>query len=525
MKPLGIAAGEDGAGGVLRFSREGGCMAGREAVLALDLGTSGAKAALVTRDGQVVADVSAGYSTTTGPSGEVEQFPGDWWQASCDAVRRCLSRANARVVAIALTGQMQDLVLLSGGDVLGPALLYADQRAAVEAAAMLERVLPDDFVRVTANLADATSLPAKLLWLQRHRPEDARRVDRLLFGAHDYLSWRLTGRAVTDATTASTTGLLDFQAGAWSREILDRLGLRTDWLPEIWPSDQPVGELTKEVADQLGLEGGIPVLHGAGDAGCTTLGVGSGEPGSAYLYLGTSGWLALSASGRRGDPYAGIFTLRHPNPAWTILVGPMLTAAGCLEWARRAVLSSLEYGEVDSLVLSVPPGSDGLLFLPYLAGERSPFRDPHARGAFIGLSLGTQPGHLARSIMEGVAFGFRSIAEAMGFTEPAVPLVVAGGGARSRVWCQILADVLGCPVRRSDVFEDVAVRGAALLAARWLGWCPGWSWPQPASSDEIFEPVPGTRARYDQLYPVFRQLYPSLLTSFRHLREIRDSLS
>ncbi|MEW6049234.1 MAG: FGGY-family carbohydrate kinase, partial [Bacillota bacterium] len=349
----------------------------------------------------------------------------------------------------------------------------------------------------------------KLLWLTRHEPETYRLARRLLFGAHDYIAWVACGASVTDATTASTTGLLDLASGRWAVELLEALELRTDFLPEIAPAYSVVGRLRPEAAEALGLPAGTPVVHGAGDAAATTLGAGAGEPGRTYLYLGTSGWLALTSPGDRADPSSGIFTLRHPEPSWTLLIGPMLTAAGNLEWIRRQ-LGDPPYEELSALVRAAPEGSGGVFYLPYLAGERSPFRDSKARAAFVGIGPGTGRAELVRSVMEGVAFALRSIADAMPQFS-ADPIGAAGGGCRANVWCEILAAVLKCPVRRLAGAQDVGVRGAAVLAGRALGWYRSFI-PSPGffPVDRLFVPDPRMAAAYDGLYREFRQRNPYL---------------
>jgi xylulokinase len=486
-----------------------------EVIAAVDVGTSAVKAALVDRDGNVLSRSSARYNTYSAAGGIVEQQPDEWWQATCRALWSCRT-PETRIVALAMSGQMQNVILVGSQVPLRAAILYSDYRAIDQAQAMLSVVPPEEWTAVTGNLQDASSLPAKLLWLKENENEVYLSARSLLMGAHHFVVWKATGQAVADLTTASTTGLLDLRSNTWAYALMQRLNLRTDWLPALQPSDHPVAMLRKEAASLMGLPEGIPVFLGAGDAATTTLGVGAGEPGSGYIYLGTSGWLGLTAPGIWGDPAKGIYTLRHPNPEWTILAAPMLTAAGNLDWARSQLFRSLTYAQMEEAAASVPPGCDGLIYLPYLAGERAPFRDPHARGALVGLALPTGPGHVIRAIMEGVAMAFRSIQEAACLALQQGPFLLTGGGSRSALWCQIFADVLGREVMRTEEAEDVALRGAALLAGRGLGWYQGYV-PTGAVEGKSFRPDPAAEAAYRELYPIFCQLYPSLRESFWQL--------
>jgi xylulokinase len=472
-----------------------------ESILAIDVGTSATKAAIIARDGQVLASQSSGYETRTGPNGELEQNPEDWWQATLEAIR-LLEPTRFEISAIILTGQMQDLIVLKNASVLRPAILYSDARASAEA-----EQLDETWTALTGNLQGASSLPAKLLWLKSHESEIYSIAYSLLFGAHDFVTWKLTGARVADRTTASTTGLLDLETGMWATAMLEALGLRTDWLPELRNAGEIVGRLSSELSTQLGLPINLPVLHGIGDAGAATIGAGAGEPGTPYIYLGTSGWLASSVHGSRGNPHRGVFTLAHPNPRSNILIGPMLTAGGNMEWIRTQL--GLEHDAFERLASSAEPGCHGTIFLPYLTGERSPFMNPEARAEFKRISNATTQADLARAVLEGVALGFRSIAQSMKL-EMHDQLYIAGGGARSNLWCQIIADVLNTNVARLENAEDVGVRGAALLAARSLGWLEGLHAPNFFPVERVFTPDPKNVPEYEHIYKSFLEVNPHL---------------
>lgn len=509
-----------------------------EIVVAVDIGTTGAKAALIDRQGKVLARAATGYGLNS-QEYRVEQSPDDWWRAACASLQQLWPQQPQAVPAgIVLSGQMQDVILVDAEKSLAPAILYSDTRARPEAQQVLAQVGEEALQKITGNLQDATGLLAKLLWLKKHRFDLYSAARSLFMGAHDYIAWKLCGACATDYTTAATTGLLDLEKNQWATALLGTLGLRQDWLPQLVTAEAQVGQITATAAAQTGLPAGIPVFHGAGDAATTTLGAGAGEPGQYYAYLGTSGWLAATQTGQPVDPRTGIFNLRHPQPAQLIMIGPMLTAAGNFEWLRkqfgdleasaRAGSGADPYDILNEQAGQAPVGCNGVIYLPYLAGERAPFRDANARGVFFGLSVNTSRPDLYRAVLEGVAFSMRAIRQTMGLTAQVSPseLNLVGGGAKSHLWAQIFAGVFNCRVKVLAGPGDVGARGAALIAGKALGWydsfMPGSAY-FPAQS--IFEPTPHAVQRYDRLFEIFNQLYPALQTSFATLAHTLESLS
>lgn len=489
-------------------------------VVAVDVGTTGAKAAAVSRSGRILASAARGYPTRT-QGAEVEQAPGDWFTAAAGALAELAARPGLRPEALVLSGQMQDLVL-AGADPQPPAILYNDARAGAEAEEVARLHGAARHVAEAGNLQDATGLAPKLLWVGRRWPEAARAARALLLGAHDYLAWRLCGRAVTDLTTASTTGLLLLAENRWNLPLLQALGLRTDWLPELLPADEPAGTLLPEAARATGLPAGLPVLHGAGDAATATLGSGAGEEGCLSLHLGTSGWVALTSPGPAADPALGGFSLRHPDGRRLIAVGATTTAGGNYEWIRGALGDGA--APLDEEAAGAPAGGGGLLYLPYLAGERSPFRDPRARAAFVGIGRETGRAALARAVLEGVALSLRSIQRALGGAEArAERTTLVGGGARSLLWRKIVASVFDCPVDVPGRPEEAGLRGAAILAGRWLGWSQRWDRePKFFGAVERCAPEPSWSEVYGRLQPVFDGLYAALQPAYRALAEVRE---
>lgn len=494
-------------------------------IIALDIGTTGTKAAMFAYDGRLLVSGYATYDTVVRAGNVVEQNPLDWWRAVVEALAQlqqsAASATSGAPAAIVLTGQMQDLILLGQEDTLGPAILYSDSRATKEVEQLNRLVDKETLGRVTGNDQGAASLVTKWLWLLTHEPERIERCQSILIGAHDYVTWRLCGNLSADYTTAATTGLMDLQNNCWATDLLERLGLDADKLPPLVSATTTVGEITAEAAAATGLPSGTPVIRGAGDLAATTIGVGAGEPGRLYLYLGTSGWVACSQPETIPKPEEGIFTLRHPNPTQSIQVAPMVTAGGNLDWARQELGDNGAFVQMNELAAKATVGSDGLLYLPYLAGERSPFSDPHARGCFIGLSQQTTKAEMVRAVMEGTALAYRTLCEALN-VEQGEALTLVGGGAKSVLWSQILADVLATPVHIPADAANATTKGAAIIGGLGLGWYDSY-YPNAAffPTERSHRPDSRTESLYSELYAIFRELYPQLRDSFAALAQSR----
>lgn len=481
--------------------------------LALDIGTTGTKAALIDSAGHTLRSAYRDYPTHAAEGGIVEQNVTDWWQAAAEAVREL----NASGVdALAITGQMQDVILLDGqADPLRPVILYSDTRAHAEADELNAQIGADRLCAITGNSQDAGSLLAKLLWLTYHEPQTLAKSAHLLFGAADYVAYRLTGEAISDTTTASTTGLLDINTRTLlSPALLAELSLSEviRLLPEVKPGGARIGSLIPEAARMLNLEPGISVHHGPGDAGATTFGVGSGEPGSVYGYIGTSGWVAFTAE-QRLTAETGVFTLAHPHPAKYIYVAPLLTVGGNLDWVR-GLFDNQDHEELINTALDQEPTQ--LLYLPYLNGERSPFSDPFARGAFIGLSARHTRDDLSRALLEGVVYAYRHALDTL-INESINRITLTGGGTRSQGWCQLFADITHVPVAIADDAANVGVRGAVLAGQVATGECPNYAPSGFFPTSEILQPGSTHSPLYDQKYMLFRAAYPALKAIFAQM--------
>jgi xylulokinase len=504
-----------------------------DVILAIDVGTSGAEVSLLDRTGKLKASAYNAY-VLHGEGSYVEQNPKDWWQAVACGIRSLpIENSDTAIAGIALSGQMKDVILLEAGETLGNAILYMDSRAQDENRRVHACLEIKRLQQVTSNLQDASSLLAKLLWFKEKRSSLYQQADMLLVGAHDYIAYRLCGARRADYTTASTTGLLDAVENAWAVDLLECLELRTDWLPRLTVAGELIGEVSHQAAEDTGLVVGTPVFQGAGDVASTTLGAGAGAIGRSYVYLGTSGWYAMTSE-NSVDPDTGISNLRHPEPERWISVGHLLAAGSNFDWLCQEFghleleaigeLDGLPQAMINKMARSAAPGCGGLVYFPHPAGLRSPVRDPQARGVFFGVTLTTTRQDLYRAVLEGVAYAMRSIRDLMGGNSTANRLNIVGGGAKSAVWAQIFADVFACKVNMLADPMNVGTRGAALSVGRTLGWYSSY---QPSSNffpvAEAFEPQSEAVECYESLYAVFQGLYPAFRSGFAALNGDRIS--
>ena len=455
-------------------------------LVGLDVGTTGVKALAISPDGRVLGAAEEGYALSTPQPGWAEQDPDDWLRAS----EAALARLGVDEPLVGFSGQMHGLVCLDeAGQVLRPAILWNDQRTAVECAEIEERVGLERLIALTGNRALTGFTAPKLLWLRRHEPETYERISRIVL-PKDYVRLRLTGEWAIDAADASGTLLFDVAGRRWSDEVLAALELPHEWLP-------PVSEST-EVA-------------GAGDQQAAAVGVGVVEPGVVSVVLGTSGVVLASLPAYAHDALARVHAFCHAAPETWEAMGVMLNAAGSLRWFRDAFAPGVGFDELVAEAASAS-GADDVTFLPYLQGERTPHADPDARGAFVGLSLQHDRGALVRAVLEGVAFGLRDSLELL--RELGVSPThgrASGGGARSRLWLGIVASVLGLPLELTAVDEGSAY-GAALLAGVRGGVFANVPEAVAAcvSVRERIDPDASQAAAYDERYARFRALYPAL---------------
>jgi xylulokinase len=467
-------------------------------LVGLDVGTTGVKALALSPDGEVLARAEESYELSTPQPGWAEQDPEDWWRAA----ERALAALGGQPTAIGLSGQMHGLVVLDERDrVIRPAILWNDQRTAAECVEIEEHVGLTRLIHLTGNRALTGFTAPKLLWLRRHEPDTYARIAHVLL-PKDYVRLRLTGEHAIDVADASGTLLFDVAGRRWSQEMLDALELDPSWLPRALESPEVSGETAA----------GVPVAAGAGDQAAAALGVGVDRPGPVSVVLGTSGVMFAALPAFAADPRARVHAFCHAVPGGWHAMGVMLSAAGSLRWLRDVLGTGSGYAELTAAAQDWPPGTEGLTFLPYLTGERTPHADPNARAAFAGLALRHDRGALVRAVLEGVAYGLRDSLELLRElgVDPRAGHA-SGGGARSELWLRILASVLGMPIRRTATDEGSAC-GAALLGGVAAG---AFRDVHEAVSTCVrlldpIEPDPDWQSAYERGYQRFRLLYPAL---------------
>jgi xylulokinase len=438
-------------------------------VLGIDVSTTATKALVVDEQGSVVSEGVSSYGFETPRPTWAEQDPHTWWEAASVAIRAALDAANVEgssIDAVGLTGQMHGSVLVdSSGEVVRPAILWNDQRTVAECDEIRRRIGRQRLIAVTGNDALTGFTAPKLLWVAAHEPENWARVATVML-PKDYVRFRLTGERAVDAADGSGTILFELAARDWSTEILGALDMDQGILPPVFEGPEITGSVTAEAAEATGLDPGTPVVAGGGDQSANAVGVGAVAPGVFALSLGTSGVVFATSDGAAIDPGGRVHAFCHAVPGRWHMMGVMLSAAGSLRWLRDALAPGRGFDELVAGAAEVPAGSDGLWFLPYLSGERTPYPDPYARGAFVGLTSTHDLRHLTRAVLEGVAFGLRDGFDLMIASGMRAPDSVraSGGGVRSSLWTQILADVLGTTIDKV-VTEEGAAYGAAILAA------------------------------------------------------------
>ncbi len=494
-------------------------------LLGVDVSTTGAKALLIDQNGQVIASATTPLTLFTPRPLWSEQDPRQWWAGISQSIRQALSEAGLSgdsIAAVGLTGQMHGLVLLDeSGDVLRPAILWNDQRTGPQCDRIRSRIGKERLIQITGNDALTGFTAPKILWVQENEPEIYALAHHILL-PKDYIRFKLTGEYAMDRAGGSGTMLFDLKERTWSDEVLTALDIPAEWLPPTYEGPQITGVISPQAASETGLVEGTPVVGGAGDQAAQAVGVGAVDPGIIALTLGTSGVVFAPTAKALIEPEGRLHAFCHALPERWHFMGVMLSAAGSLQWHRDTIAPELNFDQLVDEAIEIPPGSEGLLFLPYLTGERTPYSDPLARGAWVGLTIRHHRAHLTRAVLEGVAFGlndsFTLIKEAgLGSVDQ---VRVSGGGAKSQLWKQILADVLGVELVTVNTTEGAAF-GAALLAGVGAGLFAN----VPEAAERIIQltgsttPSPAMSA-YQDYYPRYRALYPALADQFKALAEI-----
>ena len=498
-------------------------MSAKRYFLGIDVSTTGSKALLIDAAGIVVASASSPHTLQTPKPLWSEQDPEEWWTASCAAIRDALSQAGVggdAVAAVGLTGQMHGLVLLDAdGKVLRPAILWNDQRTGAQCDEIRSRLGKERLIQITGNDALTGFTAPKILWVQQNEPAVYAKARHILL-PKDYLRYRLTGAYAMDKADGSGTILFDLKKRNWSGEVLSALGIPADWLPPTFEGPEFTGNITVPVAAETGLKAGTPVVAGGGDQAAQAVGVGAVEPGIIALTLGTSGVVFATTPSALIEPEGRLHAFCHAVPGMWHFMGVMLSAAGSLQWYRDTVAPNMDFPSLMDEAELTPAGCEGLLFLPYLSGERTPHPDPLARGAWIGLTLRHLRGHLTRAVLEGVAYGLK---DGFGLIRGAGlgdirQVRVSGGGAKSALWRQILASVLEAELATVNTTEGAAY-GAALLAGVGAG---AWADVPSACKAAVrvtgsTRPDPAQVKVYREQYPIYRDLYPALKGFFQKM--------
>lgn len=490
-------------------------------LLAHDIGTTGDKASLHDGSGTLLHAVTVPYPTHYGPHGVVEQNPADWWSAVCDATHKLLDRTGTQadsIRAVSFSGQMMGAVLLdAAGEPVRPSVIWADTRSDEQALRLAAAVGKSSGYRMTGHQLNPTYSLSKLMWLRENEPETFARGVRFCL-AKDYIVFRLTGTVVTDPSDASSTNAYDQQRGCWSEALIAAAELPASLFPEIVASTTVVGGVTAAAAEATGLRAGTPVVLGGGDGPLAAVGAGIIAPeDGAYTYLGSSSWVSVSAAAPLHDlPAMRTMTFDHVVPGQFVPTATMQAGGGSLSWVTDLLAGTKEDPtRFDRLVAdadTAAASSEGLYFLPYLLGERSPHWNPNARGAFVGLARHHGPAHLTRAVLEGVAFNLATCVQAFRENGIAIEQVDAiGGGAASAIWLQILADVWGCTVRRRSIVEEANSLGAAVTAGVGVGLLDDFSQTRALSQvTAVFEPDESRSAKYQERHAQFADAYTRL---------------
>lgn len=503
-------------------------------IIAHDLGTTGNKATLYDEDGALVGSAFFGYDTEFAYTGWAEQNPEDWWRAVCTSTQDLLRRTKIRpadVAVVTFSGQMMGAVALDrAARPLRNAIIWADQRAVPQERWLGERIDPAEVYRITGHRLSASYSLSKILWLRDNQP-DVYQATYKFVHAKDAIVARLTGQFITEPTDASGMNLYDLDSWDWSERIIEAAGLDTDKLPALRRSIDVVGGVMSQVAEEVGLPAGTPVVIGGGDGMCAAVGAGVVNEGTAYNYVGSSSWIALATRRPIYDIGYRTFTWAHLVPGMYSPCGTMQMAGGSYQWMRDQ-LAPMECKAAGALGMSAyelmnlnaqksPPGANGLVFLPYLLGERSPRWNPRARGAFIGLTVRHTRGDMIRAVLEGVTMNLRVILEA--FTSQGAridSMRVIGGGARGNFWNQLMADIYGVPVLRLTILEEATSMGAALAGGIGVGLYQDFGMSRTMNAiAETRQPDPAAQAAYARIFPIFEAAYQALLPIFDQIAE------
>ncbi|MDR2705187.1 MAG: xylulokinase [Planctomycetaceae bacterium] len=503
-------------------------------ILAHDLGTSGNKATLFSDQGELIANCTVSYPTNYFNRVWAEQDPNDWWNAVCESTQQLLNKSkidSSQIAVVALSGQMMGSTCVDRqGNPLRPSIIYCDQRSEKETSDILSNISMENAYKIIGHrVAAVYSLP-KLLWVRNNEPEIFKKTFKTIC-AKDYINFRLTNILATDYSDASGTNAFDLCTKNWSETMLRAGNIDESFFPDIFPSTHILGEITGEASKATGLKVGTAVCCGGGDGTCATVGVGSVRPGITYHYLGSSGWIGLTTENPIFDTQMRTMTWAHCVPGYYHPSGSMQTAGAAYNWLKEQICTAESaeakirnenvYLLMNEILLQSQPGANGLLFLPYLLGERSPHWNPNARGAFIGLTLTSQRCDMIRSVMEGITYNFGIIVDIFRQHVPIDTITVIGGGAKGQVWLQMMADIFDAKIQRPNFLEEATSIGAAIIGGVGVGIFKDFDViGQFLRVEETLEPNPENQKTYKKIRPLFDKAYQSLIGLFDDLREV-----
>ena len=486
--------------------------------IGIDLGTSSVKILLMEGDGTVKKIVSREYPLSFPKPGWSEQNPSDWYTRTMDGLKELLQEADkSQVAGISFGGQMHGLVILDNEDnVIRPAILWNDGRTTEECDYLNHTIGTDKLSEYTANIAFAGFTAPKLLWLSKHEPDNFAKIDKIML-PKDYLAYRLTGVHATDVSDASGMLLLDVKNRKWSQEMCDLCHISIEQLPELFESYEAIGTLKADVAAELGVSTQVKVAAGAGDNAAAAVATGTVGEGKCNISLGTSGTIFISSDKFRVDDNNALHAFCGANGKYH-LMGCMLSAASCNKWWMDEIIGSKDYAKEQEQITKL--GENHVFYLPYLMGERSPYNNPDARAAFIGMTMDTTRADMTQAVLEGVAFALRDsfeIAKALGI--PLERTKICGGGAKSPLWRTIVANVLGIPVDILETEEGPSLGGAMLATVA----CGEYASVEEAASKivhviDTVEPTVELTEKYEQCYTKFTKIYPALKEIFPDIK-------
>jgi len=499
-------------------------------LLGLDIGTSGVKALLVSSEGKIISSKTESYPLATPHSGWAEQYPYDWWEATVKVIRETISDNpinSSEIKGISLSGQMHSSVFLDRQmEVIRPAILWSDTRTSEQCQEIYTKVGGlNQLIHYVSNPALEGFTAPKILWLKEKEPENYQKVKHILL-PKDYIRYRLTGELFTEVSDAAGTLLFDVIKKRWSIRLLEKLEINPELLPPVLNSFDPAGRITKKIAEQTGLTPGTPLIAGGADNACGAVGSGITEEGRVMVSIGSSGVVLAQTNNPQADQKGRIHLFNHACPHSWYMMGVTLSAGMSYEWLEKKLFNhSLDYTELDQLAEEINPGSEGLIFLPYLYGERTPHNDANARGVYFGISGKHDQRYFTRAVLEGVTFALKDSLELIKNKGVKIKEIRAiGGGAKSRVWQQILADILGEEINLLNVEEGPAF-GAALIAGVGVGVYSSFAEAvnRNIKVKKTIVPRIQNAERYNHYYQLYKKLYYSLKEDFKELKNLTDS--